>query len=323
MNLRILILLILSLKIFNNANALSNGNDFIFQNQLLQNRKQYYFQNNRDYKYISLDINLKASKNINDLAKIIDKDDEKYIIKYINNNLGNRHQIISNNFLSFQYKDIEFSYNIGGSVFLDMNNPIINEIDLNVIRKESFNLEKIFNYKDLTIIPTLIYGKRSIVNQKIFPSDFLDDNFDIAVDQEDYNHFLDFNLRVNKQIKSDTILSSEIEGLNLINKDYNYWRINTAIQKRLISNSAYTLNGFIKISPLYAGTYDPAFLYEIGLEQNFYNRWKIIPFIKHKGFHLINEFDLFFIKLRGEYSNSYITPNSKEEQLKLNLNLFF
>ena len=123
--------------------ALSNNNDFYLQNSLLES-KSYYFEKD-NYNLFSLNLNAGLSKNIKSLIDEIDKDNEESLIKYVNNNLGKRHYLISNNFVKINIKDFYVSYNYFGYLALDLNNSIINEIDSTLLKKESVSLEKNFS----------------------------------------------------------------------------------------------------------------------------------------------------------------------------------
>lgn len=305
--------------------ALSNNNDFLFQESLLES-KSYYFEKD-NYEIFSLNLNAQYSKNINNLIDEIKKDDEDSLISYINDNLGKRHYLKSNNYFKLMIKDIELMYNYSGFTSLDMNNPIINEVDSTIVKKQSLSIQRKFKLnKEIELIPKLIYGKRDIKIQKIYPSDFLEEDFKIEFDwnKNNYSYYLDSNLRLNYYHRDSLIFSTEIEGMSLSNKQYNYWRINTGIHKNILNNNLYKLNIFGKFSPIYSGTYSADFLYEIGIENLFFkDHWKLIAFMRYKGIHILNEFDLFFMKVSGEYSNSYITPYYKDEQIKLNFKLYW
>ena len=294
--LEILFLLILPSK---NLFAQLDSGDFYLQ-KILRNssvKRSTYF-NKDNYKYINLDLNLTGSKNIKELNSLFDTDDNEEIINYLDNNYGSRFLVETNNYLGLKFFNNKIELSTSGGALLDINNPIMPEIDGKFLHDINLNYSRIFNYKKYKIEPKLIVGKRKFYNTKITPGDFLkEEKFKFKWNDYKYKNFIDFDLTLEHKYKRFTfrheLRSVPIAGYRPIN----YWLLNTGINYDIVEDKLFNLSSWLKFSPLYYGDYDWKKQIEYGVTGNILNFLTLTVAQQYEGLLSNLDIDLKLIRI--------------------------
>lgn len=274
--------------------------------------------NNKKRQYIELNLNGVYNQRLEDLIKVIDKDNESETINYLGDNFGRNYSLFLKG--DINYRVGNFKHNIGSSasVWLSPTDPIFPEAEASLHHDlyTSISYDFLKNNHSLTI--QLTGGERRLFYKNL--------NIDKIMKKEesfDYNNIEEENfLDLNFFYKTETIFGDftvDLLGMPLNNRNYiNYQEMRLGyFSPDLISTNWIELNLYGSLSPIYHSPYDWTRYLVLGAHINLFNQLSF-------DYNLQNDFnsamylkwhtrllDIKIFKISNQYDDFKISPREE------------